>query len=109
MPLDGSKQNAEAALDPPLTLIKALTHNRDAAAIHLAMVLAPFEADPASMPDGLIIEGARGYLERTARSLRERHSNLPVAWSVVVELDIAAALIRIAEDGEDAEGAGKLV
>ncbi len=77
-----------------------------AGALHLAMVLSPFAADPANMPDALVLEGAKTYLERIATHLRDAHSGLSVTWSVAVELDIANALIRVAENGEDAEGAG---
>jgi len=31
---------------------------------------------------------------------------LPVTWSVAVDTDVAEAIIRVAENGEDAEGAG---
>src|ERR1700674_3701806 len=32
--------------------------------------------------------------------------NLTIAWSVAFDTDIASAIIRIAENGDDAEGAG---
>ena len=102
--LDGSK-HAEAALEPAAELIEAMAAPQTGA-IHLAMVLWPFEADPANMPDALVLEGAKTYLERTATHLRDAHSGLSVTWSVAVELDIADALIRVAANGEDAEGAG---
>lgn len=104
VPLDGSKL-AEAALEPATALIMSMASPKTAA-IHLALVLAPYEADPANMPDALILDGAKGYLERTARDLRERHNGVSVTWSVAVELDIADALLRVAQNGEDAEGVG---
>ncbi len=102
--LDGSKY-AEASLGPAADLIRALAAPQ-AGAVHLAMVLPPFEADPINMPDALVLEGAKSYLEGIAAHLRETHGGISVTWSVAVELDIAAALIRVAENGEDAEGAG---
>ena len=102
--LDGSK-HAEASLEPARDLITALAAPQ-AGALHLAMVLSPFAADPANMPDALVLEGAKSYLERIANHLRDTHSGLSVTWSVAVELDIANALIRVAENGEDAEGVG---
>jgi nucleotide-binding universal stress UspA family protein len=106
VPLDGSPL-AEAALEPAAALVQALS-SPSTATLHLATVLPPFAADPANMPDALTIEGAKSYLERTARQVRERHRSMVVTWSIAVELDFASGLIRVAENGQDTEDAGLL-
>jgi nucleotide-binding universal stress UspA family protein len=102
--LDGAAP-AEAALEPAASLIEALAAPQ-IGAVHLVTVLAPYEADPSNMPDARVVEGAKSYLERVARRLHERHLSVRVTWSAVIELDIASAVIRVAENGEDVEGAG---
>jgi nucleotide-binding universal stress UspA family protein len=56
---------------------------------------------------------AKKYLISTAEDIREgrvaraiANLRLPVTWSVAVNKDVAEALIRVAENGEDADGAG---
>lgn len=104
VPLDGSRL-AEAALAPAAQLIAALAAP-GGAGVHLALVVSPYEADTRNMPDALMVEGAKGYLARVAGRLRDEQPGVSVSWSVAADLDIAAALIRVAENGEDAEGAG---
>jgi nucleotide-binding universal stress UspA family protein len=104
VPLDGSPF-AEAALAPAVALAQALSAP-ERAALHLGLVLLPFEADVTSMPEGLALEGARTYLSRVAAHLRDTYPKLTVGWSVVAKLDAAEALMRLAAGGEDAGGAG---
>jgi nucleotide-binding universal stress UspA family protein len=104
VPLDGSPL-AEAALAPAVALAQALSAP-EPAALHLGLVLLPFEADAASMPEGLALQGARTYLSRVAARLRATSPALAVGWSVVAKLDAAEALTRLAAGGEDAGGAG---
>jgi nucleotide-binding universal stress UspA family protein len=104
VPLDGSAL-AEAALDPAAELILALA-GPHGAALHLTLVLTPLEADPEYMPEGLALVGARTYLARVADRLRSTHPLLTVTWSVASGFDTADTLLRVAETGEDAEGAG---
>jgi len=104
VPLDGSPL-AEAALAPAVALAQALSAPAPAA-LHLGLVLLPFEADAASMPEGLALEGARTYLSRVAARLRTTYPQLTVGWSVVANLDAAEALTRVAAGGEDAGGGG---
>jgi len=104
VPLDGSPL-AEAALAPAVALAQALSAP-EPAALHLGLVLLPFEADAASMPEGLALEGARSYLSRVAAHLRATSPKLTVGWSVVAKLDAAEALTRLAAGGEDAGGGG---
>jgi nucleotide-binding universal stress UspA family protein len=52
---------------------------------------------------------AKIYLNSIADQLREgplSHLDLSITWSVAVDTDVAHAIIRMAENGEDAEGAG---
>jgi len=58
---------------------------------------------------------AKRYLSSTVEHLHLREGliapavadlKLPITWSVAVDTDVASALIRVAENGEDAEGAG---
>jgi nucleotide-binding universal stress UspA family protein len=101
--LDGSRY-AEASLELAAELMKALAAPQKGT-LHLAVVLSPFAADPANMPDAFALEGAKSYLERIANQLREAHCGISVTWSIAIELDIAEALIRIAQNGENAAGA----
>jgi nucleotide-binding universal stress UspA family protein len=56
---------------------------------------------------------AKGYLSATVDQLREGlipptevDLKLTITWSLAVDIDVASALIRLAENGEDAEGRG---
>ncbi|HKW22919.1 MAG TPA: universal stress protein [Ktedonobacterales bacterium] len=100
VPLDGSPL-AEMALEPAASL--ALAFGAD---LHLALVVMPLEAMRENMPDALIVDGAKAYLSKVAHRMRAEHSGLDVSWSVGVNVDPAAAIIRIAEEYEDTEGAG---
>ncbi|HEX6797367.1 MAG TPA: universal stress protein [Ktedonobacterales bacterium] len=116
VPLDGSPF-AEAALAPAaeMTLalagtaaVEGLRHGAlaERAAMHLSLVLPPYDLDRENLPDTLALDGARTYLRRTADHLRDTYPRLQVTWSVASGLDVADALLRVAETGEDTEGAG---
>jgi nucleotide-binding universal stress UspA family protein len=104
VPLDGSPA-AETALPHALHLISALAAPGQAA-IHLTLVISPYEADKNNMPDALAVDGAKSYLAGVAAKLKTQPIEATITWSVAANLDIAAALVRVAENGEDAEGAG---
>jgi nucleotide-binding universal stress UspA family protein len=104
VPLDGSVL-AEAAVGLAADTVLALA-GPHGAALHLTMALTSLETDPTYMPEGLTLLGARTYLGRIADRLSSTHPKLTVTWSVTSGLDTAAALLRIAETGEDAAGAG---
>lgn len=104
VPLDGSPA-AETALPHALHLITALAAPGQAA-LHLALVVSPYEADKSNMPDALVVEGAKNYLAGVAARLKTEPIEATITWSVPADLDIAAALVRVAENGEDAEGVG---
>ena len=58
------------------------------------------------MPEALALDGAKEYLGRIAGSLRLEHPGLTITWTVGIGSDVAETIIRVAENGEDAEGAG---
>jgi nucleotide-binding universal stress UspA family protein len=114
VPLDGSAF-AKAAIAPAAHVIAALAAPAKGA-IHLTRVIKP-------MPSGSEQEDSEGkkhwlhkakkYLSATVEHIQQElvapdvaNLKLTVTWSVAVDTDVAGALIRVAENGEDAEGAG---
>ncbi len=129
--LDGSTF-AKAAIEPAAQLITALATPAQGA-IHLVRVVKPVSSErEESDPEGReqFLHKAKRYLSSTVEHLRARKElapdrpgevqqcqqglvasagvdlKLPITWSVAIERDVASALIRVAENGEDAEGAG---
>lgn len=105
VPLDGSPL-AEAALEPAARLAAAISSSPAEPALHLVLVVSPAEAIAANMPEALAVEGAKDYLTKIANRMKSEYPALRVTWSVGVGLDVAETLIRIAERGDDTEGAG---
>ncbi|MEO8956958.1 MAG: universal stress protein [Ktedonobacteraceae bacterium] len=110
VPLDGSVL-ARAALRPAAQLITALAAPGQGA-IHLTRVV-KHERQPGEVLDELtrehLLHEAKTYVQSVADQMREgliSAFNGTVTWSVVLDNDTAAAIIREAENGEDAEGAG---
>ncbi len=112
--LDGSAY-AKAAIEPAAQLITALAAPAQGA-LHLVRVVKPvtFEREEHD-PEGReqFLHKAKRYLSSTVEHLREglvaptvAGFKLPITWSVAIDTDVASALIRVAENGEDAEGAG---
>jgi nucleotide-binding universal stress UspA family protein len=98
VPLDGSPL-AETALAPARGLALALAAPRPAE-IHLTLIVSPYEAVPTNMPDALIVDGAKTYLERTAQRLLADGGDdgrLIVTWSVAVNYDFAHGILATAE------------
>lgn len=104
VPLDGSTL-AEVALEPAVQLAAALTAPAEGA-LHLVLVLLPYEADADYMPEALAMRGAKSYLSGIVERLRAEHPGLHVTWTVTAQLDVTAAILRVAEQGDDTEGAG---
>lgn len=112
--LDGSIL-AEAAIEPTAQLIAALAAPTPGA-LHLLRVVKPpiFDEKKDSREDidrmkQQALPEAKTYLDSIAGHLREgplAELNLSITWSVVLDDDPAGAIIRVAENGEDAEGAG---
>jgi nucleotide-binding universal stress UspA family protein len=117
VPLDGSV-HAKTALEPAASLIAALAAPAPGA-LHLVRVVKPLTAEYEAknfkerVESEQFLHKAKSYLSMTVEHLHERliapaiaDLNLTITWSVAVDTDVAEALIRLAENGEDAEGAG---
>lgn len=115
--LDGSAR-AEAALEPAASLIAALAAPASGK-LRLARVVKPMAAGREGKPfeerdsGAHLLQQAGAYLNTTVNQLREGliassvvNLNLTFTWSVAVNTDVAEALIKLAENKEDAGGAG---
>jgi nucleotide-binding universal stress UspA family protein len=115
--LDGSTLS-KAAIEPAASLIAALSAPAQGA-MHLVRVVQL--TSPGGKEQDLgegeeneqLLQKAKRYLGSTVEQLREglvapavAELKLPVTWSVAVAKDAAGAIVRVAENGEDAEGAG---
>jgi nucleotide-binding universal stress UspA family protein len=110
--LDGSAY-AKTAIEPAAQLITALAAPAQGA-LHLVRVVKPVNSEheekhPESKEQ--FLPKAKRYLNKTVEHIREglvapRTANLkfPITWSVAIDTDVASALIRVAENGEDIEG-----
>jgi nucleotide-binding universal stress UspA family protein len=112
IPLDGSVR-AQAAIIPAAQLIAALSAPAQGA-LHLTRVVAlPAGAYLSQREREAILQQAQQYLSSLADQMREGLLASPIAdlklsitWSVTIDTDIAAGIIRAAEQGEHAEGIG---
>jgi nucleotide-binding universal stress UspA family protein len=115
--LDGSAL-AKAALEPAASLIAALAAPAQGA-LHLVRVVQPADSNgersglDESAANEQLLHEAKHYLSSTVEHMREGlvapavvKLKLLVTWSVAVDTDVAAGIVRVAENGEDAEGAG---
>ncbi len=118
IPLDGSIY-AKAALEPAAQLVSALatpTHG----ALHLLRVVTPpattlmkDEHEDDSWWNEHLLHRAKEYLRSLQAHVQEgliapsiARLKLLVTWSVTLDSDVAQAIVRVAENGEDAEGSG---
>jgi nucleotide-binding universal stress UspA family protein len=112
IPLDGSVR-AQAAIIPAAQLIAALSAPAQGA-LHLTRVVAlPAGAYLSQREREVILQQAKQYLSSLADQMREgllassiADLKLSLTWSVIIDTDIAAGIIRGAEQGEDAQGTG---
>ena len=112
VPLDGSAR-AKAAIVPAAQLIAALSAPGPGA-LHLTRVIVLSEAAKISSSEReALMRKAKQYLSATVEHIHEGLVASPVAdlklaitWSVTIDDDIASGIIRVAQDGEDAEWAG---
>lgn len=117
VPLDGSTR-AKAAIEPAATLASILAAP-GRGALHLVRVVKPHVGETTLTPEQREgeqqqgVQKAKKYLSSTVEHIREgltAHSvkdlDLTITWSVAVDTDVASAIMRVAENGEDAEGAG---
>jgi len=116
VPLDGSTL-AKAAIEPAAQLVAAISPPGQGT-LHLMQVVKPpataelrAASDYGSIEslEGNKLHRAKSYLKSITAQLRDSplaHLNLSITWSVAVAQDVAHAIIQMAENGEDAEGAG---
>jgi nucleotide-binding universal stress UspA family protein len=107
VPLDGSVI-AKSALKPAAQLVAALAAPGQGA-IHLVRVVKPETMTLDATTKEHMLHKAKTYLTSVTHHLREgiaAELKLAVSWSVALDTDVAAAIISVAENGEDAEGAG---
>ena len=112
--LDGSAL-AKAALMPAAYLVSALSVPGQGA-LHLTRVVKPLfneerngQSDFADNLKERNLYKAKKYLSSIVDHLRDglvADFKLATTWSVAVDADVPHTLIRVAENGEDAEGAG---
>lgn len=112
VPLDGSPMS-EAALEPAAHLIAALA-GPGRGALHLLRVVVPSTGGHLKSQTHIsameeVKRDAKTYLSALVARLREgplANLELLITWSVALDADVAHAIIRVAENGEDAEGVG---
>jgi nucleotide-binding universal stress UspA family protein len=107
VPLDGSAL-AEEALAPAAALAAALTAPAPGA-LHLVRVVQIPGEDVGPAIRSELLREARTYLTETTERLRSgigTERELTVTWSVAVDMDVAGGILRVAESGDDTEGAG---
>jgi nucleotide-binding universal stress UspA family protein len=112
VPLDGSA-HAEAAIAPAAHLIAALSAP-GRGALHLTQVVVMPRIEQLSHNEReAILQKARQNLSATVQEISEglianygADLHLSITWSVTIDDDIAGGIVRMAENGEDAEGAG---
>ena len=106
-----AKRAKEAALEPAAALAAPVQKT----ALHLIRVIEPAadQKEEAQMAQQRRLCSARNYLSRTTELIRDGYiaprisrQHIPVNWSVALDHDGARAIVRAAENGEDAEGAG---
>lgn len=116
VPLDGSAY-AKAALGPGSALLLALAAPGQRTALHLARVIEPPEGEHQHQQDAAQNTSAwvraKHSLQQTVEHIREgilapgiAELGIPVDWSIVRDCDIASALLRVAEQGEEVGSVG---
>ena len=111
IPLDGSTL-AQAALEPGAVLLTALAAPGQTVTLHLAQVVTPLrpKAREHSRESTAVLQ-AKHAMRHTAAQLRQGSlapslalHQIPVTWTVLLDVDVASALLRVVEPGDDAEG-----
>lgn len=98
VPLDGSPLAEEAIASAARVAVAFATSARPAA-LTLAMVVDPSYVSTEFMPESLLRNGAVQYLEHIAERVERSFTFVKVSWVVLAERDIAASLVRLAEQG----------
>ncbi len=114
VPLDSST-HAVAAITPAAWLVAALSTPAQGMLHLLQVVVLPGTAQISHNEREAILQEAKQYLVSTVENIREgsvassvADLKLPLTWSVTIDDDIASGIIRMAENGENVEGAGKI-
>jgi nucleotide-binding universal stress UspA family protein len=102
--LDGSRF-AEEALPHAVALASAL-NSPGPGVLRLLLVVPSRGLFEDAAADGHLARNAEDYLKRTAEHLTQEHAGLAVTWSVAVESDAAAGIIRVAEHRKTTEEPG---
>jgi nucleotide-binding universal stress UspA family protein len=112
VPLDGSARS-ETAIAPAAHLIAALAAPGRGALYLTQVVIMPGIQTVSRSEQESILHEAKENLSATVEEIREglvadygADLQLSITWSVTIDDDIAAGIVRVAENGEDAEGAG---
>jgi nucleotide-binding universal stress UspA family protein len=114
VPLDGSAR-AQAVFEPVAALLAALTAPAQKAAIHLVRVVEPAANDGQNeiYREQRDLSKAKRHLSRMVELIEEgfiapsvSKQQTAVTWSVALDTDVAKAIVRVAENGEDVEGVG---
>lgn len=114
VPVDGSAY-AETALEPAATLLMALAEPGQKGAIRLVRVVEPATDLKDEMHRAQsALSKVETYLDQTTESIREgslapeiSQQQIEVSWCMALDTDVAKGIVRMAENGEDAEEAGK--
>ena len=111
IPLDGSVR-AQAAIAPAAQLVAALSAP-GRGALHLTQVVVMLGGGISQTEREAILQQAKQNLNATVEEMRAGMIAAPgidhrfsVTWSGTIDDDIAAGIVRMAENGEDAEGVG---
>lgn len=112
VPLDGSPR-AKAALVPTVQLL-ALLAAPEHRALHLTRVVVMPDTEQSGHSEReAILREAEQYLNTTVEHIHEElpanlaaEHTFSITWSVTIDDDIAAGIIRVAEDGEGGEVSG---
>lgn len=117
IPLDGSER-AKAVIVPSAQLVAALAAPGPGVpgALHFTrVVILPVAEQISQIEREAIVSNAKEYLSTTVEDIRYGRVASPVAdlqltltRSVTIDDDIVAGIVRVAEEGEEVEGAGVL-
>lgn len=114
VPLDGSAR-AETAIAPAAHLVAALSAPGKGA-LHLTQVIImPDRGTVSQNEQEALLQQASQNLQSSVEEIRdgfmadyEAELKLAITWSVTIDDDIAAGIVRVAETGDGAEGASGL-
>jgi nucleotide-binding universal stress UspA family protein len=103
VPLDGSTL-AEEALAPAIALCRALSATKPGS-LHLACVVSLFTTQALRIEQDEAVKAAQSYLTSVEQRLRQQEdaAGLTITSTVMLDLDIAHAIVTLAETGKGTE------